>query len=81
MTKPLNKVSDNTFNSSNQPLSRETLEAGAALRPCFLAANSITHYNRVLGKLDLMAVVDELGSQIDQIKSGDMDRAEETLAA
>ena len=81
MTKPLNKVSDNHLNSSKQPLSRETLEAGAALRPCFLAANSITHYNRVLGKLDLMAVADELGLQINRIKNGDMDRAEETLAA
>ena len=28
-----------------------------------------------------MAVVDELGSQINRIKNGDMDRAEETLAA
>jgi len=81
MTPALNKVSDNSFNSSKQPLSRETLEAGAALRPCFLAANSITQYNRVLGKLDLMAVVDELGSQINRIKNGNMERAEETLAA
>jgi len=81
MTKPLNKVSDNHFNSSKQPLSRETLEAGAALRPSFLAANTITCFNRVLGKLDLMEVVDKLGSRIEQIKNGDMDRAEETLAA
>ena len=81
MNKPLNKVSDNHFNSTKQPLSRETLEAGAALRPSFLAANTITCFNRVLGKLDLMAVGDELGSQIDRIKNGDMARAEETLAA
>ena len=81
MNKPLNIVSDNHFNSSKQPLSRETLEAGAALRPCFLAANTITCFNRVLGKLYLTEVVDELGSQIDRIKNGDMERAKETLAA
>ena len=80
MTPALNKVSDSSFNSTKQPLSREALEAGAALRPCFLAANSITKYNRVLGKLDLMAVVDELDLQINKIKIGDMARAEETLA-
>ena len=81
MTKPLNKVSENNFNSSKQPLSRETLEAGAAMRPCFLAANTITCFNQTLGKLDLMAVANELGSQINRIKNGDMDRAEEALAA
>ena len=81
MSKPLNKVSENNFNSSKQPLSRETLEAGAAMRPCFLAANTITCFNQTLGKLDLMAVADELGLQINRIKNGDMDRAEEALAA
>lgn len=81
MTPASNKVSDSSLNSSKQPLSREALEAGAALRPCFLAANSITKYNRVLGKLDLMAVVDELDLQINTIKNGDMGRAEETLGA
>lgn len=80
MTPALNKVSDSSFNSSKQPLSREALEAGAALRPCFQAASSIIKYNRVLGKLDLMAVVDELDLQINKIKIGDMGRAEETLA-
>jgi len=60
---------------------RKNMMAKVATKPAFLAANSITHYNRVLGKLDLMAVVDELGSQINGIKNGGMERAEEVLAS
>ena len=65
----------------DQSIRRKNLVAKTATKPAFLAANTITCFNRVLGKLDLMEVVDKLGSRIEQIKNGDMDRAEETLAA
>ena len=72
------KEQDEADDQSNH---RKNMMAKAATKPAFLAANSITHYNRVLGKLDLMAVVDELGSQINGIKNGGMERAEEVLAS
>ncbi len=60
---------------------RKNLMAEAATKPAFLAANSITQYNQVLGRLDLMAVADELSSQIDKIKNGDLQRLEETFTS
>lgn len=61
--------------------SRETLVAQAATRPTFLAANTISAFNQVLDKIDLMCMADELEEQVALIKKGDMSRAENTLAA
>jgi hypothetical protein len=61
--------------------SRETLVAQVASRPTFLAANTISAFNQVLGEIDLMGMVGELEEQVSLVKKGDMSRAENTLAA
>jgi hypothetical protein len=81
MADSLNEVSDNHFNSIEQPLSREALLAKAVTRPNLLAANTITHFNQVLGNVGLMEMAAELNEQISRVQNGDLGRAEETLAA
>lgn len=81
MSNTLNEFSNDPAESSEQPLSREALVAKAATRPNLLAANTISHFNQVLGKIDLMEMVDELNTQISRVQKGDLGRAEETLAA
>jgi hypothetical protein len=80
MSKPLKKSAQP---SEADPVrtSREILVAQVATRPTFLAANTISAFNQVLGEIDLMSMVDELGEQVNQLKQGDMSRAEDTLAA
>jgi hypothetical protein len=61
--------------------SRKTLVAQVATRPTFLAANTISAFNQVLGEIDLMGMAGELEEQVNLIKKGDMSRAESILAA
>lgn len=81
MSKSLNEFSDDHSESIEQPLSREVLVAKAATRPNLLAANTISHFNQVLGNVGLMEMADELNTQIGRVQKGDLGRAEETLAA
>lgn len=81
MSKSLNEFSDNHAESNEQPLSRKALVAKAATSPNVLAANTISHFNQVLGKVDLMEMAGELNTQISRMQKGDLGRAEETLAA
>ncbi|MDD5462733.1 MAG: hypothetical protein PHG00_14060 [Methylococcales bacterium] len=79
MAKTETKTEEDNLNDPTP--SAQALMAKAATKSQFLAANTITCFNRVLGQLNLISVAEELEAQIDQIKKGDMDRAEETLAA
>ncbi|MDD5461514.1 MAG: hypothetical protein PHG00_07760 [Methylococcales bacterium] len=79
MAKTETKIEKDDLNDPTP--SRKALMAKAAIKSQFLAANTIACFNRVLGQLDLLSVTEELEAQIDQIKKGDMNRAEETLAA
>lgn len=81
MSNALNEITDDHFEPSEQPLSREVLIAKAATRPNLLAANTISHFNQVLGNVGLMEMADELNTQISRIQKGDLGGAEETLAA
>ncbi|MFA5924753.1 MAG: hypothetical protein WC856_26280 [Methylococcaceae bacterium] len=81
MAKSINEFPRDNAESSEQLPSREALEARAAIRPNFLAANTIRRFNHVLGNLDLMALTNELNTQVISIHEGDLGRAEETLAA
>ena len=81
MAKSTNEFSGDTPKSSEHPPSRKELEARAAIRPNFLAANTISRFNHMLGNLDLMALTNELNTQVISIHEGDLGRAEETLVA
>jgi hypothetical protein len=80
MSKPLKK-SDQLSEAEPDRPSRETLVAQVATRPTFLAANTISTFNQVLGEIDLIGMAIELQEQASLIKKGDMSRAEDTLAA
>ncbi|MGZ4997474.1 MAG: hypothetical protein ACXV8J_06545 [Methylobacter sp.] len=80
MSKPLKKSEKPSEADPGRP-SRETLVAQVATRPTFLAANTISAFNQVLGEIDLMGMAGELEEQVSLIKKGDMSRAENTLAA
>jgi len=80
MLKSLNEIPDDHSESNEQPLSREVLIAKAASRPNLLAANTISRYNHVLGKVGLMEMACELDAQISRVQKGDLGRMEETLA-
>lgn len=80
MSKSLKK-SDRPSEQGQVRPSRATLVAQVATRPTFLAANTISAFNQVLGEIDLMGMADELEKQVNLLKKGDMSRAEDTLAA
>jgi hypothetical protein len=81
MPKSFNEITDDHSESSRHPTSREALIAKAAIRPNVLAANTISSFNHVLGNLELTTLVNELNTQVISIHEGDLERAEETLAA
>ena len=81
MAKSINEFSRDNPESSEQSTSRKALEASVAIRPNFLAAVTISRFNHVSGSFDLMSLVNELNTQVISIHEGDLDRAEETLAA
>ncbi|MCK9622621.1 MAG: hypothetical protein M0R47_19055 [Methylobacter sp.] len=80
MPKTLKKSEQLSEATPDRP-SRETLVAQVAIRPTFLAANTISAFNQVLGEIDLMGMAGELEEQVSLIKKGDMSRAENTLAS
>lgn len=80
MSKALKKTEQPSEEDTGRPR-RETLIAQVATRPNFLAANTISVFNQVLGEIDLFEMANELQDQASLIKKGDMSRAEDTLAA
>ncbi len=59
--------------------SKDTAHAKMALRPTVNAAWIITHYDPKFNKLNICALIDELGNSIAEVISGKMDKCEAML--
>jgi len=61
--------------------SREKMITKVATAPRVMAANTISAYNQVMGELSLADVVEELSSQINGLKNGNLSRIEDSLCS